>query len=406
MEKKQVLTRWLLTVVVCLAVLLVVSIVTGYWQKGPAETGVIKVGFVYSEDESTPYTANFVRAQRVLEEQYGDQVEVLFRSNVLSSDAERPMQELIREGCRILFINLDTEIPAILAREYPDVVFCHISMPDVSIEGTPDNYHTFNGEIYQARYVSGIAAGMKLQELLEQNNQLDPASGLVGFVGANSTAEVVSGYTAFLLGVRTIVPDATMRVRYTGSWGNYDAERQATEQLISEGCIIIAQHVNTSAPANVCQEATKNGNPVYHVGYHESMLDTALDCALVSIRTNWVPYVTEAVQAVLNGDVIENAVKGHVHGRDMSAGFDYGWVELLDLNQFIVPEGTKEKVEQAIDDLKKGKVKVFSGDYHGVNPKNHADTIDLNEEEYIENEHSSNPTFSYRLEDCIMIEEE
>ena len=396
--------KWLLTAIVCLSVLLIVSLTTGFWQKGPAETGIIKVGFVYSEDESTPYTANFVRAQRALEEQFDGQVEVLFRSNVLSRDAERPMEELIREGCKILFINLDTDIPVILAREYPDVIFCHISMPDISIEGTPDNYHTFNGEIYQARYVSGIAAGMKLQEMLNSDGKLNPEDGLVGFVGANSTAEVVSGYTAFLLGVRSIVPNAAMRVRYTGSWGNYDAERQVTEELIREGCIIIAQHVNTSAPANVCEASTKGGHPVYHVGYHESMLDTALDCALVSIRTNWIPYVTEAVQAVISGNVIEKAVQGNAHGRDMSAGFENGWVELLDLNQFIVPAGTKEKVSQAIEDLKKGRLKVFSGNYIGVNPRNHADTIDLSREEYIENEYSSNPTFSYILQDCIIIE--
>ena len=400
--------RWLLTAVVCLAVLLVVSLWTGFWQKGPPQSDVIKVGFVYSEDASTPYTANFVRAQHALEEQFADKVEVLSRSNVLSRDAERPMEELIRAGCKILFINLDTDIPVILARQYPDVTFCHISMPDVSIEGTPSNYHTFNGEIYQARYVSGIAAGMKLQELVENSRdengvpQLHPEDGLVGYVGANSTAEVVSGYTAFLLGVCNVVPEATMRVRYTGSWGNYEAEREVTEQLISEGCLIIAQHVNTSAPANACQESTQNGHPVYHVGYHESMLDIALDCALVSIRTNWVPYVTEAVQAVIDGNQIEKAVQGNVHGRDMSAGFDCGWVELLDLNRFIVPEGTQEKVDKALSDLKKGQLKVFSGDYVGVNPRNHADTINLNEEEYIENQYSSSPSFSYILKNIIV----
>ena len=335
------------------------------------------------------------------------------RSNVLSRDAERPMLELIHAGCRILFINLDTDIPVTLAREYPDVIFCQISMPDVRIEGTPDNYHTFNGEIYQARYVSGIAAGMKLQAMINSGSNddgegkaaPDPEKGVIGYVAANSTPEVISGYTAFLLGVRSVVPNAKMRVRYTGSWGNYDAERRVTQELIDEGCIIIAQHVNTSAPANVCEEATRNGHPVYHVGYHQSMLDIAPSCALVSIRTNWIPYVTEAVQAVMNGYKIESDVKGNVHGRDMSAGFDCGWVELLDLNQFIVPDGTREKVDQAIEDLKRGKVKVFSGPYTGVNPRNRGDIIDLSEEEFIENEYSSSPSFSYILQGCIIVEE-
>ena len=404
--------KWILTACVCLVILLATSLWTGFWQKGPPQSDTIKVGFVCSEDESTPYTANFLRARYALEEQFGDRVEVLTRSNVLSRDAERPMLELIRAGCQILFINLDTEIPITLARQYPEVTFCHISMPDVSIEGSTENYHTFNSEIYQARYVSGIAAGMKLKELVENSRntegaeELHPEDGLVGFVGANSTAEVVSGYTAFMLGVCHVVPEATVRVRYTGSWGNYDAEREVTEQLISEGCLIIAQHVNTSAPAAVCEQSTENGHPVYHVGYHESMLDTMPNCAMVSIRTNWIPYITEAVQGVIDGKPIELAVNGNVHGRDISAGFDCGWVELLDLNQFIVPEGTKEAVDKAIDDLKKGKLKVFSGDYTGVNPRNRGDVIYLNEEEFIENQYSSIASFNYRIEDHILVEED
>ena len=395
--------KWLLTAAVCIIVLLAATMVSGFWNREP-KTDKIKVGFIYAEDESTPYTENFVRAQYALEEQFGDQVEVYFRSNVLSSDAERPMLELIREGCTILFINLDTEIPVMLAREYPDVIFCQISMPDVSIEGTTENYHTFNGEIYQARYVSGIAAGMKLREMIDRG-ELAAEKALVGYVAANSTPEVVSGYTAFLLGVRSEAPEARMLVRYTGSWGNYDAEKQQTEQLIMDGCVIIAQHVNTAAPADVCEAASKKGYTVYHVGYHKSMLDKALSCALVSIRTNWIPYVTETVQAVMNGHKIETDVHGNVHGRDMSAGFDCGWVELLDLNQFIAADGTKEAVDKAIDDLKKGRLKVFSGDYLCVNPRNAADTIDLNDEVYIENEYSSSPSFYYHIPAYITLEE-
>ena len=395
--------RWLLTAIVCAAVLLTASLLTDFWHRKPKED-VIRVGFIYSEDESTPYTANFVRAQHALEEQFGDRVEIRFRSNVLSRDAERPMLELIREGCSILFINLDTEIPVTLAWEYPEVIFCQISMPDVSIEGTPDNYHTFNGEIYQARYVSGIAAGMKLREMLD-NGTLQPEEALVGYVAANTTPEVISGYTAFLLGVREIAPEAVMRVRYTGSWGNYDAERQQTEALIKDGCVIIAQHVNTSAPADVCEKSTEEGHPVYHVGYHQSMLDRAPSCAMVSIRTNWIPYVTEAVEAILNGHDIESDVHGHVHGRDMSAGFENGWVEVLDLNQFITAEGTSDRVNQAIEELKKGKLNVFSGNYIGVNPRNAADTINLNDG-FVENEFSSSPSFAYILRDCIIEAEE
>ena len=389
------------TVIICVLVLAALSIITGFWDNAP-KINVTRVGFVYSEDESTPYTANFVKAQRALEDEYGDRVQVLVKSNVLSRESEQPMRELIRDGVKILFINMDTDIPITLAREFPDVQFCQVSLPTISMDGTPDNYHTFNGEIYQARYISGIAAGMKLRQLLDSGALL-PRDALVGYVGANASTEVVSGYTAFLLGVRSVAPEATMRVRYTGSWSNYAAEKEQTRELIEEGCVIIAQHVNTTAPAVACEEAASAGKTVYHVGYHQSMMDIAPSCALASIRTNWAPYVIQAVQAVMSGTSIENTVEAHEHGRDLSAGFESGWVELLELNKFIAAEGTQEKIDNAIEGLKKGKIRVFSGNYTGVNPLNASDTIDLNEG-FTENQYSSNPSFGYILKDYITVE--
>ena len=395
--KKQII----LTAVICAVVLIAASVLTGFWN-GPKSSNVLKVGFVYSEDESTPYTANFVKAQRALEEEYGSRIEIIAKSNVLSRECEQPIRDLIRDGVRIMFINMDTDIPVTLAREFPQVQFCQASMPTISIEGTPENYHTFNGEIYQARYISGIAAGMKLRQLLDSGALL-PKDALVGYVGANFTAEVISGYTAFLLGVRSVAPEATMRVRSTGSWGRCGEEEAQTRELIKEGCVIIAQHVNTTAPAVACEEAASAGQTVFHVGYHESMLDIAPSSSLTSIRTNWAPYAIQAVQAVMNDEVIENVVEAHAHGRDLSAGFESGWVELLELNKFTVAEGTQEKVNNAIAALKKGRIRVFSGNYIGVNPINPADTIDLNDG-YTECQYSSNPSFSYVLKDYITVE--
>lgn len=393
--------RFAVTVVVCALVLAAAALLTGYWDDTPNH-GILKVGFVYSEDESTPYTANFVMAQRALQTEYAGKIEVEFRSNVLARESEQPMRDLIRNGCRILFINMDTDIPITLAREFPEVTFCQASMPNISIEGAPDNYHTFNGEIYQARYASGVVAGMKLRQLLDSGAVL-ARDAFVGYVAANSTAEVVSGYTAFILGVRSVAPEAVMRVRYTGSWSNYNEEKKQAKELIDEGCVIIAQHVNTMAPAVACEEAAAAGRRVYHVGYHQSMMDVAPSSTLVSIRTNWAPYMIQAVQAVMENREIEDTVTGNVHGKDMSAGFDAGWVELLEMNRFVIAEGTEAKIEKTIDAMKKGKVKVFFGNYTGVNPMNPADTIDLNTE-YIENRYSSRPSFCYILKDCVLIE--
>ncbi|MER1994818.1 MAG: BMP family ABC transporter substrate-binding protein [Eubacteriales bacterium] len=395
--KKQII----MTAIICAVVLAAASILSGFWDVTQSP-GVLKVGFVYSEDESTPYTANFVKAQRALEDEYGSKIEIMARSNVLSRECETPIRDLIRDGVKILFINMDTDIPVSLAREFPQVQFCQASMPTISIEGTPENYHTFNGEIYQARYVSGIAAGMKLRQLMDSGALL-PQDALVGYVGANSTAEVISGYTAFLLGVRSVAPEATMRVRYTGSWSNFAAEKEQTRELINEGCVIIAQHVNTTAPAVACEEAASAGQTVYHVGYHQSMIDIAPSSSLTSVRTNWTPYAIQAVQAVMNNEVIEKVVEAHAHGRDLSAGFEYGWVELLELNKFVAAEGTQEKISNAIEGLKKGRIKVFSGNYTGVNPINPADTIDLSTG-YTECQYSSNPTFGYVLRDFITVE--
>ena len=393
--------RFFVTVIVCVIVLVAAALLTGYWNDRP-NNGIVKVGFVYSEDESTPYTANFVMAQRALQAEYAGKIEVMFKSNVLARDSEQPMRDLIRRGCRILFINIDTDIPITLAREFPEVTFCQASMPTISIEGAPDNYHTFNGEIYQARYVSGVVAGMKLRQLLDSGAVL-AKDAYVGYVAANSTAEVISGYTAFILGVRSVAPEAMMRVRYTGSWSNYNEEKKQAWELIDEGCLIIAQHVNTMAPAVACEEAAAAGRRVYHVGYHQSMMDVAPSSALVSIRTNWAPYMIQAVQAVMDNKKIEEAVDGNVHGNDMSAGFEADWVELLEMNRFVAAEGTEAKVQKTIDGLKKGRIKVFSGNYIGVNPMNPADTIDLNQG-YIECQYSSRPSFNYVLKDCIMIE--
>lgn len=391
----------IITIVCCIAVLVAAALLTGYWTQSP-NGSALRVGFVYSEDESTPYTANFVRAQRQLEEEYAGKAEIIVKNNVLGRESEQPMRDLVRAGCSVIFINMDTDIPIDLAREFPQVQFCQVSLPNVSLDGAPDNYHTFNGEIYQARYVSGVAAGMKLRQLLDSGAIL-PQDALVGFVAANATSEVVSGYTAFLLGIRSVAPEATMRVRYTGSWSNYNAEKDATRELIKEGCVIIGQHVNTTASAAACEEAAASGKRVYHVGYHQSMMDVAPSCALVSIRTNWYPYIKQAVDAVLERKVIEETVEANAHGNDMSAGFESGWVEMLELNKYVSAEGTDDKIARVIENMSKGRVQVFKGNYTGVSVLNPVETIDLNEG-YTENEFSSNPSFNYILKDVVIID--
>ena len=387
--------------VVCVIVLGVFALTSGFFNRTGA-SGSIKVGFIYSEDESTPYTYNFVLGQRALIEEFGDQVEIISQSNVNGLEAEEPIRELVRKGCRIIFINLDTDVAPVLAAEYPDVQFCQVSLPTISLDGLPKNYHTFNGEIYQARYVAGVVAGAKLRAMMD-GGSITAQEAKVGYVAANDSAEVVSGYTAFLLGIHSVAPEVCLRVRYTGSWSNYSVEKEVTKELIDEGCIIIAQHTNTMAPAIACEEAAAAGHRVYHIGYHQSMMDVTPSTALVSLRTNWSPYIVGATEAVMKNQTIEKYVKGHVHGNDIGAGFDQDWVQMLELNTFLAAPGTEEKMNRAIEGLKKGRIAVFKGNYIGYNPDNPSDTVDLMTE-YRENENSSSPSFRYILKEYVIIE--
>ncbi|MBQ4435859.1 MAG: BMP family ABC transporter substrate-binding protein [Clostridia bacterium] len=362
----------------------------------------VKVGFVYDNDESTPYTYNFSLAKDAVERKYGERVEIFTCSNVLDDQIEEPIRELAAKGCDIIFFNGYGELVRELAAEYPQIQFCQTSYMDMSDQAVPANYHTFKGEAYQGRYVSGIAAGMKIRQMISEGI-ISEDQAVVGFVAAFPTSEVISGYTAFLLGVRSVVPQAVMRVRYTESWSSYAQEKSAAQQLIREGCVILSQHTDTIGPAIACEEASQS-KPVYFVGNNQSMSDVAPGASLVTSRVCWEPYVLTAVDAVMKNRKIEAAVSGRVHGTDVSAGFEKGWVEMIDLNLQAVAPGTQEAMDSAIEQFKRGKGDfVFKGDYTGVNPDDPKDTCDLRTG-YVENENTSYPLFHYILSDIITIE--
>ncbi|MBR2765515.1 MAG: BMP family ABC transporter substrate-binding protein [Blautia sp.] len=388
---------WLVTVLTAAATLLAFSFIYSFWSQKTGED-VLKVGFIYEDDESTPYTYNFALAENMLTEKYPERVSTVSRSNVLESAAEDHLRDLVRKGCGIIFTNSYSPAFKELAPEFPEVQICQVSHLDEPPQECPENYHTFKGEIYQGRYVSGVVAGLKLRDLLDHHN-IKPEEALVGYVGSFRNAEVVSGYTAFLLGVRSVAPEAVMRVRYTGSWSSFSAEKDCAEKLIEEGCVVISQHSDTIGPALACEEAASR-KQVYFVGYNQSMLDVAPTTALVSTRINWTPYVLSAVEAVLEGITIEKYVDARNHGNDMSAGFERGWVEMLDLNSHIAVEGTRRKMQETIERLKNGSLQVFQGNYTGVDLEDPDDTCDLTKG-YRENARYSSPGFHYILKNVI-----
>lgn len=362
----------------------------------------LKIGFVYDNDESTPYTYNFSLAKDAVEKKYGERVEILTCSNVLDDKMEDPIRELAAKGCDIIFFNGYSELVRKLAVEYPNIQFCQTSYMDMSKETVPANYHTFKGEAYQGRYVSGIAAGMKIKQLIA-DGIIGEDQAIVGFVAAFPTSEVISGYTAFLLGVRSVVPQAVMRVRYTETWSSYAQEKSAAQQLIANGCVVISQHTDTIGPAIACEEASENKS-VYFIGFNQSMSEVAPGASLVTSRICWEPYVLDAVKAVMADKKIESVVSGRIHGTDVSAGFEKGWVEMVDLNLQVAAPGTQEAMDSAIDQFRRGNTDfVFQGDYIGVDPDDPSKTFDL-KTGYTENENTSYPLFHYVLSNVITIE--
>lgn len=364
---------------------------------------VVKVGFIYVGDASTGYTGNFIDAQLELEKVYGDKVQIMAMYNVAEGTESEYLQQLVDEGCDIIFstsYNFGVTTKQ-FAERYPDIEFCMATRDNANEEPYLANYHTFMGAIYEGRYTAGVAAGMKLLELIDKG-VITAGQAKIGYVGAYPYAEVISGYTAFLLGVRSIVPDAVMTVKYTYNWNDYLIEKKYAKQLINEGCVIISQHSDTAGPAIACEE-TDVSTPVYLVSYNQSMADIAPTTYITGCKINWKPYVVGAVGAVMKGKNIEKTVKGKVIGNDIGAGFDEGWVEMLKLNDVIAAEGTKEKMAEVIDGFRKGRIEVFKGDYIGVNVDDPDDVYDLSVG-YQENYNSSAPTFKYILQGIITIE--
>lgn len=367
---------------------------------------VIKAGFIYIGDTSTAYTNNFYRAQTELSEAYPENVITVSKFNVQENDEiiKAALDDLIKEDCSIIFTTSYgyKKMARLYAEKYPDIQFCQATGDDANEAPLLPNYHTFMGTIYEGRYVSGVAAGLKLQDLINRG-AISRKDAKIGYVAAFPFAEVISGYTAFFLGVRSVVPEVIMSVIYTNTWSDYASEKRAAEELIEEGCTIISQHSDTTGPAIACEEAkVRNRKTVYHVGYNQSMTDVAPTTSLISCRINWTPYIISACEAMLKEKKIESVIKGNIHGTDAGAGLQYNWVEIIGQNNLILAPGTQEKLDEVVKLLKNGKISVFQGNYSGVNPENPHDTWDLNTP-YLENAKLSAPSFNYVLKDVITV---
>ena len=305
----------------------------------------LKIGVVHLSDpaEGTGYSyTHELGIQGMMKNLQLSEDQLVEKINISDTDAaavENAMTELLEEGCNIIFATswgyMDTA--EALAEEYPDVIFSHAT----GNKSNGVNFNNYFGRIYQARYLSGIAAGLKTE------------SNKIGYVAAmgKENGEVTSGINAFAMGVASVNPDAEVYVKVTNSWFDPEGERQAADALLASGCDVLAQHVDTVGPQLAAEQAG-----AYAIGYNSDMALNAPNATLVSVMWDWSVYYTKAVQNVMDGTWVAGEKIENYYG-DMADGL----VKLSDLNEPLVAEGTAEKIEEVQAKIISGEWDVFDG---------------------------------------------
>ena len=366
-------------------------------EESTSENSDIKVGIIYIGDENEGYTEAHMTGIKEMKEALGlSDNQVIEVTNIPEDQTcYDTAKDLVGQGCNVIFANSfgheDYMIEA--AKEFPDVEFCHATGFKAASSGL-SNMHNYFTAVYESRYVSGVVAGMKLNEMIE-NGEITSDKCKIGYVGAYPYAEVISGYTAFYLGVKSVCESATMEVQYTNSWASMDLEKSTAEALIADGCVLISQHADTVGAATACEAA---GVPI--VGYNVSMIATAPNTALTSASINWGPYYTYAVKAVMDGEKIDT---------DWCKGYSEGADCITELNKNTIAEGTEEKVAEVEAGIKDGSIHVFDTSKFTINGSSLEDLIESNEDYkkyadyvsdgyYHESEAASAPSFDIAID--------
>lgn len=310
---------------------------------GSCGTSSDKIGFIFLHDENSSYDKNFIEAAKDV----CNELNVTFMSRIgvtEGDDCYTAAEELVNQGCKAVFADSFGHEPYLIkaAKKYPDVEFCHATGTRAHTEGL-DNYHNAFASIYQGRYVTGVAAGLKLNAMIEAGT-ITAEQAVMGYVGAFPYAEVVSGYTSFYLGAKSVCPSVTMSVRYTNSWYSIEGEASAATALIDEDkAVIISQHADSLGAPGVCEE--KGVPNVFYNGTNDN-----LDTYLIASRINWRPYFRYMINSTLKGEKMNS---------DWYGTIENGAVEVLTLNETLAASGTRAALDKVINDLKGGLVEVF-----------------------------------------------
>ena len=307
----------------------------------------IKVGFIMLHDENSTYDLNFINAAHEACEKLGiSKDNYMIKTNIPEGqECYDAAAELADAGCTVIFADSfgheDYMIQA--AKEFPEVQFFHATGTKAHTEGLK-NYHNAFASIYEGRYLAGVVAGLKLNEMIEAG-EFKAEEAKMGYVGAFTYAEVVSGYTSFYLGAKSVCPTVTMEVTFTGSWYDETAEKEGATKLINNGCKLISQHADSMGAPTACENA---GVP--NVSYNGSTIAACPNTHLVFSRINWVPYFEYIIQATAEGREVE---------ADYTGTLAEGAVQLGEINESAVADGTAKKLEEVQEALLNGSLKVF-----------------------------------------------
>lgn len=306
-----------------------------------------KFGLICLHDESSTYDKNFIDAAKKAVSELGmKESQLIIKTNIPESDAcETAARELVAQGCNIIFADSFGHEAHILkvAKDTPNVQFCHATGTTAHTENVA-NFHNAFASIYEGRYLAGVVAGLKLNEMIAAGKfTADQAK--MGYVGAYTYAEVISGYTSFYLGAKSVCPTVTMDVQFTGSWYDVTEEKTAAEALIGRGCKLISQHADSMGAPNACEEA---GVP--NVSYNGSTISSCLNTFLVSSRIDWAPYFKYIIGQTANKDEIV---------ADWTGDLTTGSVVLTNLNSKTIANGTVAKLMEVRNGLLNGTIHVF-----------------------------------------------
>ena len=335
------------TIALLLSLVMVIGMVafTGCGSKDDSSNGGdFKVGFICLHDENSTYDKNFIDAANAACEELG--VEAVIKTNIPEGqECYDAAAELVDAGCGIVFADSfgheDFMIQA--AKDFPEVQFCHSTGTKAHTENLA-NYHNAFASIYEGRYLAGVAAGMKINEMIDAGT-ITADEAKMGYVGAYTYAEVVSGYTSFFLGARSVCESVTMEVTFTGSWYDEALEKEAANKLINDGCVLVSQHADSMGAPTACEKA---GVP--NVSYNGSTQDACPNTFIVSSRIDWTPYYVYAIKAAQGGEAIE---------ADWTGNLETGSVVLTDVNEEVAAEGTADKIAEITKKLEAGELQVF-----------------------------------------------